>query len=33
MASADSGFDQYQLTDEQQLLRKAVRQLTEDKIA
>jgi alkylation response protein AidB-like acyl-CoA dehydrogenase len=33
MASADSGFDQYQLTDEQQLLRKAVHQLTEDKIA
>jgi alkylation response protein AidB-like acyl-CoA dehydrogenase len=33
MGSADAGSDQYRITDEQQLLRKAIRQLSEDKIA
>ncbi|SHH54756.1 Acyl-CoA dehydrogenase [Jatrophihabitans endophyticus] len=33
MASATSDFDQYRLTEEQQLLRKSVRELAEDRIA
>ncbi|HET6877772.1 MAG TPA: acyl-CoA dehydrogenase [Jatrophihabitans sp.] len=33
MAAGNPAFDQYQLTEEQQLLRKAVRQLADDKIA
>ncbi|MGI8680365.1 MAG: acyl-CoA dehydrogenase family protein [Jatrophihabitans sp.] len=33
MSAANPGFDQYQLVEEQHMLRKAVRQLAEDKIA
>ncbi|MDT4950112.1 MAG: hypothetical protein QOJ37_2707, partial [Pseudonocardiales bacterium] len=33
MGTADAPFDQYRLAEEQQMLRKAVRHLADDKIA